>query len=39
MGWFTLYDDVPNSAHDEPRRGLLDYKGNKKPAYFTFRKG
>lgn len=39
FGWFTLYDDPPNSNHNEPRRGLLDYRGNRKTAYFTFRKG
>jgi hypothetical protein len=39
FGWFTLYDDQPNSTHNEPRRGLLAADAHKKPAYFSFRKG
>ena len=39
LGFFTLYDDPPNSRGDQPNRGLLDYKGNKKPSYFAYRRG
>jgi len=39
LGWFSLYDEEPNRRHDEVNHGLLDYRGNKKPAYFTYRRG
>jgi hypothetical protein len=39
MGYFSLYDDAPNGRGDEVNRGLLDYQGNKKPAYEAFKQG
>jgi hypothetical protein len=39
LGWFSLYDDPPNARHDEVNRGLLDYRGRKKPAYNAFKSG
>jgi hypothetical protein len=43
LGWISLYDEKPNGRNgthgDEPHRGLLDWTGAKKPAYFAYRRG
>jgi hypothetical protein len=39
LGWFSLYDEPPNRRGDEVNRGLLDYRGRRKPAYYAFRRG
>jgi hypothetical protein len=39
LGWFSLYDDPPRPAGDEVNRGLLDWRGRKKPSYFAYRSG
>jgi hypothetical protein len=39
LGWFSLYDDPPNPEGDEVNRGLLTYRGKKKPAYFAYKRG
>jgi hypothetical protein len=39
LGWFSLYDDPPLPSHLEVNRGLLDYRGRKKPAYNVFKRG
>jgi hypothetical protein len=39
LGWLSLYDEPPNATHDEVRRGLLDYRGRKKPSYRAYRRG
>ena len=39
LGWFSLYDDPPNEAGDEVNRGLLTYRGRKKPAYRAYKRG
>lgn len=39
LGWYSLYDDPPNQAGDEVNRGLLTYRGRKKPAYRAYRRG
>ena len=39
LGWFSLYDDPPRRRHDEVNRGLIDRQGNRKPAYYVFRRG
>ncbi len=39
LGWFSLYDDVPRPQGDEVNRGLLDYRGRRKPAYYAYRRG
>jgi hypothetical protein len=39
LGWFSLYDDPPNPEGDEVNRGLLTYRGRKKPAYFAYKRG
>ncbi len=39
LGWFSLYDDPPRPQGDEVNRGLLDYRGRKKPAYYAYRRG
>lgn len=39
LAWFSLYDDEPNRRGDQVNRGLLDHRGNKKPAYFVYRRG
>ena len=39
LGWYSLYDDPPNPAGDEVNRGLLTYRGKKKPAYFAYKRG
>jgi hypothetical protein len=39
VGWFTLYDEEPRPAGDEVNRGLLDYRGGRKPSFFAFRDG
>ena len=39
LGWYALYDDPPNAAGDEVNRGLLTYRGKKKPAYFAYKRG
>jgi hypothetical protein len=39
LGWFSLYDDVPNVDGDEVNRGLLTYRGRKKPAYWAYKRG
>jgi hypothetical protein len=39
LGWYSLYDDPPNAAGDEVNRGLLTYRGRKKPAYRAYKRG
>jgi hypothetical protein len=39
LGWFSLYDDPPRPAGDEVNRGLLTYRGLKKPAYTALKRG
>jgi hypothetical protein len=43
LGWFTLYDEPPNGPNgthgDDVHRGLLDWLGNRKPAYNVFKRG
>jgi hypothetical protein len=39
LGWYSLYDDPPNAQGDEVNRGLLTYRGKKKPAYFAYKRG
>ena len=39
LGWFQLEDEAPNGAGTEVNRGLLTYKGVKKPAYYAFKAG
>jgi hypothetical protein len=39
LGWLALYDDPPRPDRLEVARGLLDVRGNKKPAYFAYQNG
>jgi hypothetical protein len=39
LGWYALYDDPPNAEGDDVHRGLLTYRGKKKPAYFAYKRG
>jgi hypothetical protein len=39
LGWYALYDDPPRPRGDEVNRGLLTYRGNKKPAYRAYKRG
>ena len=39
LGWFALEDDKPDGHGTEVNRGLLTYKGQKKPAYYAFKNG
>ena len=39
LGWLSLYDDAPTQAGDEVNRGLLTFRGKKKPAYFAYKRG
>jgi len=39
LGWYALYDDPPNARGDDVHRGLLTYRGNKKPAYRAYKRG
>jgi hypothetical protein len=37
LGWHALYDEAPRPAGDEVNRGLIDYEGNRKPAFKSYR--
>ena len=37
MGWFALFDEAPRPRGDEANRGLMTYKGEKKPAYDAYK--
>jgi hypothetical protein len=39
LGWYALYDDAPRPAGDEVNRGLIDYEGRRKPAFYAYRDG
>lgn len=39
LGWMALYDEPPNRRGDEVNRGLLDWRGQRKPAYEAFKNG
>jgi hypothetical protein len=39
LGWIALYDDPPRPGGDEVNRGLLDYRGRRKPAFYAYRDG
>jgi hypothetical protein len=39
LGWFSLEDDPPYGPGNHVDRGLLTYKGAKKPAYYAFKRG
>jgi hypothetical protein len=39
LGWFELEDEAPDGSGTEVNRGLLTYKGAKKPAYYAFKNG
>jgi hypothetical protein len=39
LGWLSLYDEQPTPDGLEVNRGLLDFRGNKKPSYYAYRHG
>jgi hypothetical protein len=39
LGWIGLYDDPPRPSGDEVNRGLLDYRGVRKPSFYAYRDG
>lgn len=39
LGWFALYDDPPRDDGLSVNRGLITYKGKRKPSYTAFRSG
>ena len=39
FGWLGLYDEPPNQSGNQVNRGLLDWRGNRKPSYYTYRRG
>jgi hypothetical protein len=39
LGYLGLYDDPPQADGLQVNRGLLDWMGQKKPAYYAFRRG
>ncbi len=39
FGYLGLYDEQPRPDGLEVNRGLIDWRGRKKPAYFTYRRG
>jgi hypothetical protein len=39
FGYLGLYDDPPRPDGLEVNRGLIDHRGRKKPAYFSFKRG
>lgn len=39
LGWFRLYDQPPQPNHLETDWGLLDWRGNPKPAYYVYKDG
>ena len=43
FGWFTLFDQVPNGPNGSPGTeanwGLLDWRGQRKPAYRAYKRG
>ena len=38
LGWFSLLDEAPRPRGDENNRGLMTYRGVKKPSYFAFKR-
>jgi hypothetical protein len=39
FGWYQLYDQAPNARGDQVNWGLLDWRGQPKPAFRAFRRG
>jgi hypothetical protein len=39
LGWFQLYDEAPQPDNLQANWGLLDWKGNPKPAFRAFKNG
>lgn len=39
LGYLGLYDEAPNATGDEVRRGLIDARGRRKPAFDVFARG
>jgi hypothetical protein len=39
LGWFALYDDPPRADGLSVNRGLMTFKGKRKPSYKVFRAG
>ena len=39
LGWFSLYDDAPQSDGLEVNRGLMRIDGTRKPSYAAYRRG
>jgi hypothetical protein len=39
LGWLSLYDDPPQGNGLEVNRGLIDFGGRRKPAYFAYKRG
>lgn len=39
LGWYQLYDQPPQPNHLQVDWGLLDWRGNRKPAYYAFKNG
>lgn len=39
LGWLSLYDRAPSPRGDEPRFGLMTYRGKKKPSFFAYKEG
>jgi hypothetical protein len=39
LGWLSLYDDPPRPGGDEVNRGLMEYDGQRKPAFRAYARG
>ena len=39
LGWYQLYDQPPQPNHLQVNWGLLDWRGNRKPAFYAFKNG
>jgi hypothetical protein len=39
LGWISLYDEMPLPAGGQSNRGLLDWRGRKKPAFYAYARG
>ena len=38
MGWFAMFDEAPRSDGLETNRGLMTYKGKRKPAFYAYKR-
>jgi hypothetical protein len=38
MGWFAMFDEAPRADGLETNRGLMTYRGKRKPSFYAYKR-